>query len=330
MRPNLAWQPFARLLKQLSMFNRSTKESLKRLLRRVFEVGQKTFRINILPHHFYSEVPNIAELKADDYWKQPNTMYGINGANTTEQLAFAQMCCPKELSDSLATLDVHMTAVKANGEDNGYGPIEADFLYSFIIAKQPKRVVQVGCGVSTAIILRAAADAGYTCEVICLEPYPMEFLKRLNSEGKITLVQEKAQKVATELMTNLSPGDLFFVDSTHTVKTGSEVNKLVLEVLPRMPKGVFVHFHDIYFPFDYGRHLMSRDLFFWTESTLLYSFLTNNPRYTIRVAMSMLHYDFPSEMQKLLPAYRPQPNDFGLAVHENGDFPCSIFLEVVA
>src|SRR5215211_7782825 len=66
-----------------------------------------------------------------------------------------------------------------------------------------------------------------------------------------TVIQAEAQKVPLMQLAALEPGDLLFVDSTHTVRPNSEVNLIVLEVLPRLPPGVFVHFHDIYFPYDY-------------------------------------------------------------------------------
>ena len=53
---------------------------------------------------------------------------------------------------------------------------------------------------------------------------------------------------------------MLFVDATHTVKPGSEVNRIILDVLPRLDAGVFVHFHDIYFPYDYQRGLLSSEL----------------------------------------------------------------------
>jgi len=57
----------------------------------------------------------------------------------------------------------------------GFGPTEADFLYCFIATKRPRKIVQVGCGVSTAVILLAAQEAGYKPEVVCIEPYPSRF-----------------------------------------------------------------------------------------------------------------------------------------------------------
>ena len=89
------------------------------------------------------------------------------------------------------------------------------------------------------------------------------------------------------------------------MKVGSEVNYFILEVLPRMIAGAFVHFHDIYFPYDYPRTLMS-DVVSPGESTLLHAFLIANEKYEIAAALSMLHYARPKELGELIPRYRPQ------------------------
>ncbi|HFA48649.1 MAG TPA: class I SAM-dependent methyltransferase [Bacteroidetes bacterium] len=307
---------------------RAIKNRLKSLSRQLFEGGQR-LGINILPHHFYSQTPDIAALKKDTYWKAASSMYGIQGTEIEGQVAFAQSCFTPELTAALSHLDVHKTAIVENGEDGGYGPIEADFLYCFVSKQRPKKIVQVGCGVSTSIVLRAAKDAGYRPEVVCVEPFPMPFLEKMNAEGRIRLVKEKAQKVDLETLTDLGENDLFFVDSTHTVKPGSEVNRIILEVLPRLKKGVFVHFHDIYFPFDYKRDLLEGDLFFWAESTLLHAFLVGNNRYTIRAALSMIHYGEPGALKKLIPHYEPENNDQGLQAGRGKHFPSAIYLQTV-
>lgn len=133
-------------------------------------------------------------------------------------------------------------------------------------------------------------------------------------------------------MSALGPGDVLFIDSTHTVSPGSDVNYVVLEVLPRLAAGVFVHFHDITMPFDYAPSLLSSDLFFWTESVLLHAYLADNPRFEIRLGCAMLHEAALGRMQEIIPTYdRPLRTDRGLLSGEPaGVFPSAMWLEVVA
>ena len=164
----------------------------------------------------------------------------------------------------------------------------------------------------TAVMLLAAEDAGYRPELVCVEPFPTGFLTRSAREGLIELVQARAQDVPREVLTDLGDEGLLFVDSTHTVKPGSEVNRLILEVLPRLEVGGWVHFHDIYFPYDYQRGLIDDELFFSNESVLLHALLINNRALTVRAALSMLHYADPARLGRSLPGYCPAPNDQGL------------------
>ena len=212
---------------------RLIKDTLKKGLRGVFETGQY-FGVNILPKHFYSSTPDIRALRRDEHWRNPFEMVGVAGADLAGQIAFLDDLCPPALSRQWAVLDVHATASKENGQGGGYGVIEAEFLHAFICRHLPQRIAQVGCGVSTSVILRAARIADYEPEVVCVEPYPSPFLLTAHDEGRIRLVSERAENVDRDILTALNPGDMLFIDSTHTVKPGSDVNRIILDVLPRL------------------------------------------------------------------------------------------------
>lgn len=307
---------------------RQVKASAKAGLHGAFELAQR-FGVDVLPRHFYSEIPDIHELRNDDKWKLPRSMKGIRGADVETQLAFAQDCVTEPLQAALMRQDIHRIGCAENGAV-GYGLVEAEFLYCFIGRHKPGKVIQVGSGVSTSVILHAAKDANYRPEITCIDPYPTHFLQEAARRGDITLLPQKCQNVDLSLYTALGPGDLLFVDSTHTVKPGSEVNLLILEVLPRLNPGVFVHFHDIYFPYDYSWSVLT-SLVFPNESVLLEALLTDSPRYSILVSLSMLHHANSPELKKLLPHYQPEPMDHGVrrSQHSHGHFPSSTYLQIM-
>lgn len=305
---------------------RKIKNIAKRLFRKMFEIAQRV-NVNILPSHFYSVIPYLPDLRRTDYWKKPYSMFGVSGIGIENQLKFVKECCTDELIERQRIGNIYDEACKANG-DAGYGPIESDFLYCFIYTKRPRKIVQVGCGVSTAVMLSAAADAGYSPEIVCLDPYPTTFLLNACNSGKIKLIQDKAELVSLALLAELGANGLLFIDSTHAVKVGSDVNRLILEVLPRLEKGSWVHFHNISFPYDYPRHILTTELFFGNESVLLHGFLINNSKYLLRLSMSMMHYSSPFEMKKFLPNYHPAKNEYGLNLSD-GHYPSSAYLEVV-
>lgn len=149
-----------------------------------------------------------------------------------------------------------------NGSDGGYGEIEADFLYCFVRCLRPASIVQVGCGVSTAVCLLASRDEGYNPRIICIEPYPTVFLRNAHESGGVTLIRKKLQDLTLECPKWVGKGDLFFVDSSHTLGPAGEVSQIILEILPRLLPGAYVHFHDITFPYDYDPHVLSSGLFF--------------------------------------------------------------------
>jgi len=257
-------------------------------------------------------------------------MVGVNGTALECQLQFVRECCPAALQGRLRQGGIHEYACKENGE-SGYGPTEADFLFCFIATKRPARIVQVGCGVSTAVILLAAKEAEYQPQITCIEPFPTPYLVRLAEGNRIRLIQEKAQEAGLEVFCGLDAGDLLFIDSTHAVRPGGEVNRLILEVLPRLKTGCLVHFHDIYFPYDYQSSVLTT-LFFGGESTLLHAFLINNCRYSIAASLSMLHHGCPQELQSIFPNYRPAPMNDGLHLSpaNPGHFPSATYLMVKA
>jgi predicted O-methyltransferase YrrM len=298
----------------------------KQRLRDLFEVGQH-FGLNILPLHFYSGIPDIRELRKTDYWKKPRSMIGVKGIDIQSQLAFVQECCSEGLISRQKWLNIYERSCSENG-GAGFGRVEADFLFCFICSKQPGKIIQIGAGLSTAVILLAAGEAGYTPEIICIDPYPNQFLQRAHRLGAIELIPEKAQNVSLELLTKMGENGFLFIDSTHTVKPGSEVNYLILEILPRLPPGSWVHFHDIYFPYDYPRDIMCTNLFFPNESVLLHAFLISNQSYILRASLSILHYESPKELKTFLPNYQASENVHGMAASD-GDFPSSAYLQAI-
>lgn len=309
---------------------RGPRRVAKAALRRLFVAGQRA-GIDVLPRHFYSSIPAIHELRTSHGWRAARSMVGVDGMAAESQLSRLAEWFDARIAAMIAERHPHPPAVTQNGAE-GYGPTESAMLFAFIAQERPRRVIQVGAGVSTAVILDAAERCGLDLEVVCVDPYPTAYLVGEAAAGRIELVRERAQDVALETLVDLDAGDLLFVDSTHTVKPDSEVNRLVLEVLPRLGAGVWVHFHDIWFPYDYPRDLLEDTLFFWNESVLLHAFLIGNAHYRVEVSGSWLHYTARDALAELVPDYRPEDDQDGLRLvgRPRGHFPGSTYLRAVA
>lgn len=303
------------------------RELVKKGAHVAFRLGQRA-GFDLLPRHFYSAVPDLRALAATTSWRDPSPMTGVRGTDLDEQVAELETWFTEAVLARIRERDPYEHATAANGAI-GFGPAEAQMLHAWIATRRPRRVLQIGAGVSTAVVLDAASRHGVDVEVICVDPYPTRMLQTLAAQGAIRLVAEPAQTAPIEVLTDLEAGDLLFVDSTHTVKPGSEVNRIILEVLPRLRRGVVVHFHDITFPYDYQRDVLEAAIFFWTESTLLHAFLVDNARVRVLVSGSMLQYAREADLRRVLPRFDPRVSVQGLDVPGDlRDFAGSTYLLV--
>ncbi|HVN43736.1 MAG TPA: class I SAM-dependent methyltransferase [Steroidobacteraceae bacterium] len=306
------------------MANRTLTDLSKRVLRETFELGQR-LGVDFLPRHFYSEIPDIRLMRRDRSWRAPFSMIGVRGAAIESQLEHLRSWVTPSIARHLREVDVFEAACAENGAV-GFGRIEADLLFAFVASQKPAHIFQVGCGVSTAVCVAAARFAGYQPRITCVDPYPTGVLQRLAAAGSIDLIPERVQSVPLSRLEALGNDTLFFVDSSHTLGPAGEVSRIILEMLPRLKVGSRVHFHDIYFPYDYGRSVLREALFFQHESVLLHAFLAFNSRFSVLASCSMLHYGAPAELRDALPNYRPAPNDDGLSAG-TGHFPSSIYIQ---
>jgi hypothetical protein len=255
-------------------------------------------------------------------------MSGVNGGGAPGQLAWLQEVLRPDLVKKTLAGNVYAAACREQGEP-GFGEIDAQALYCFVHHFRPRRIIQAGCGVSTALCLTAASDAGYRPSLVCIEPYPSAYLRRLADAGQITLRAEKIQDMGREIVDDLEEGDLFFVDSTHTLGPAGEVSRIVLEFLPRLRQGVMIHFHDISLPYDYSPFIFAPhegSLFFPHETILLLAFLTMNPDFSILASLHLMHHKQSEGLQKLLPNYKPARHEDGLIVSP-GHVPGSIYFK---
>jgi hypothetical protein len=126
--------------------------------------------------------------------------------------------------------------------------LDAAAAYAMVRTLKPKRIVEVGSGHSTRFLARAVADGGLGTQITAIDPQPRASIEKLPVEWLCMPVQRVAAFPA------LGEGDVLFIDSSHQLKPGSDVDFLLNAVLPLLPSGVRVHFHDIFLPDDYPEH----------------------------------------------------------------------------
>ena len=240
----------------------------------IFESAERS-GVNILPVHYYSPIPEIASYP--DGGSLPllfDESFGVEIPPKSQNAFFKEV-----LSFAEELEDVPYETSDSNGMrwNNGmFGVLDSSIYYAMIRTHQPSRVLEIGSGFSTLVAVLAAARNGST-RVECVEPYPVDFFsKHLSDLPGIGLTVKKVQEVPLEHFAKLKKKDILFIDSSHVVKAGSDVEYLLFRVLPALPSGVLVHFHDIYLPYGYPRSNLEHHKRFWNENYVLGAFLAGN------------------------------------------------------
>jgi hypothetical protein len=149
---------------------------------------------------------------------------------------------------------------------------DAVLYYSLIRHLRPARVIEVGAGFSTLLAAEAAAKNGQT-RIDCIEPCPRPFLA--SGIPGVHLHVAPVQEIPLEFFGELSDGDILFIDCSHVSRTGSDVNHLLLRVVPSLRPGVWVQVHDVCLPFEYPLDWALRPLDF-NEEYVLAALLANS------------------------------------------------------
>jgi hypothetical protein len=146
--------------------------------------------------------------------------------------------------------------------------------YAMVRRTKPKTIIEVGCGWSTLVADLAIRRNG-SGRILCVEPYPSPMLNSIQSVESI--LQTRVQDVDLAFFNdNLEPGDVLFIDSTHTVKANSDCLHLYLRILPEISKTIYVHVHDVMLPFMFSQETLRDSQIYWTEQYLLYAYLLRN------------------------------------------------------
>lgn len=194
-------------------------------------------------------------------------------------------------------------------DNSWFGYSDAIFLYSFLRKHTPKRIIEIGSGFSSAVMLDTI-DGFFSQrpEVTFVEPYPDRLLSLLRDGDKqqVRLIDKKVQDVPLDVFLSLESNDLLFIDSSHVVKCGSDLQFIFLEMLPRLKPGVFVHFHDVFFPFDYPSEWLIEGRY-WNENYFLRAFLSYNAEWSIRFLNTYVYFVFGNLIRDKMPLCAKSP-----------------------
>lgn len=259
------------------------------------------------PGHFYSPLPSFTEIdRGADRIFGPRDETAIPGVDLkiTEQLELVA-----ELGALAEPLGIPRYATEGwrfHGENASYEMGDASVLAGMLLHIRPTRVIEVGSGYSSALMLDLRDRVLPGLDLTFIEPYPdlLDDLVTDADRASTTHLRTPVQDVAMEVFTGLEAGDVLVIDSSHVAKIGSDVNHLFLEVLPRLDVGVWVHVHDVFWPFEYPERWV-REGRAWNEQYLLRALLQDNDRWEVRLFTHLLQTRHPERFIDAFPGALP-------------------------
>lgn len=256
----------------------------------VKELSEENRKLNQLqgfpPGHFYSPVvePGSIVIREAEIWgkQDAETLPGID-LRTEEQLKLISQFI--QYYPELPYSREKDPLVRYYFDNDYYTHNEAVVLYSIMRHVKPKKIVEIGSGFTSAIMLDTNQRFfDNTIRLCFIDPYPERLMGLMNEKDLVSckVIAQEVQSVPLDIYRELEAGDILFVDSSHVAKTGSDLNHILFEILPVLQPGVLIHFHDIFFPFEYPKAwvMQGRN---WNENYFIRAFLMHNHAYQIRL-----------------------------------------------
>jgi hypothetical protein len=257
-------------------------EIVERLLNSEEFERRKSARLFVPPGHFYSPIVDIDQVRPlFNRPEMPNRLPGIS----LDPLAMAELW--QQFLPFLK--DIPFPEDPAQGfrysfRNPAFSYGDGSILYAMLRHFRPRRLVEVGSGHSSACAMDTIDHhLDGNVQVTFIEPHPELLLEVLGKEtaNRVTIHAACVQDIDLATFTDLEAGDFLFIDSTHVLKTGSDVCHELFNVLPALKPGVFIHFHDIFWPFEYGADWVLRENRSWNEIYALRAFLMYNDAFEI-------------------------------------------------
>ncbi len=270
---------------------------------------------HVTPNHFYQPIPDTREL-SDALWATPSALPGIDVDEQGQIDLLAQFVAAFKAEYEALPRSKAAAPHLYYLNNASFESVDAEILYCMIRHFKPRRVWEIGSGFSTLLAAQAIEENrrldGSRCELVAFEPYPNPTLKT-GFPGLSRLVASRIQDVPLPEFAKLEQNDFLFIDSSHVLKIGSDVQYEYLEVLPRLAEGVIVHCHDIFLPAEYPRDWVVNDHRFWNEQYLLQAFLAFNRAFQVLWAGSFMHLRHPDKLEAAFSSYvrdRTKPGSF--------------------
>ena len=230
--------------------------------------------------HFYSPVVNVKEIEGDK-----ERIFSHNLQTSVELHADRQVEQFSVLSQYFAEMpfsDEPDGRHRYNYNNTSYGFGDACIYWGMLASLRPNRIIEVGSGFTSALALDAIDHFALPTRCTFIDPNPELLLKTAAPiDSRHEIIAERVQSVDSKMVDQLDVNDLLFIDSSHVVKTGSDVHFELTEMLPRLRPGAIVHFHDIFCSFEYPYKWVVNNNYSWNELYFIQAFLMYNSSFEI-------------------------------------------------
>jgi predicted O-methyltransferase YrrM len=284
--------------------------ALLKLVRRVGVYRMKIsrailLRVGVFPirDHYYEPLfdPRHLRRPLDEERPLPGIDFNIPG-----QL---ELLARFDHADELAAIPMSGVEGSFYYANPNFGAGDAEYLYSVIRHFKPARILEIGSGFSTLMMLRAieanrAVNPGYNCRITCVEPYEMAWLE---DKAGIEVLRQPVELLDERKVTELQANDILFIDSSHVVRPQGDVVREFLDLLPLLAPGVLVHVHDIFTPCDYPERWVIEEMRLYSEQYLVEAFMTHNARFGVVAALNLLARRHPDKLAEKFPIFGMQP-----------------------
>jgi len=258
--------------------------------------------------HYNSPIPNQEEILAYTSSRKPLEM-DLPDVKLNKENQFLLLKDFTKFYEELPFPEKQERGCRYYYQNGWYSYSDAIFLYSFLRKHQPKRIIEIGSGFSSAVMLETIERFfSFRPEMTFVEPHPerLKELLTIHDSNRVKLVEKKIQEVPSEVFSTLESGDLVFIDSSHVLKCGSDLHFLMFEILPHLPTGIYVHFHDVFYPFDYPSEWLKEGRY-WNENYFLRAFLSYNSEWSILFFNTYVAFAFGDFVKEHMPLCSKNP-----------------------
>lgn len=256
------------------------------------------YDLQVPPGHYYSPIPDIKDVRLrEDKIFGDKDLRGINlnDDRHLELLNLFKLSYPK----------IQFNEKKADSaryfhNNNMYGKSSASLLFCMMHTLKPMRIIEVGSGFSSAIMLDVNEKYfDSKINLTFIEPYAARLKSLLKEKDyqTVSIIERRLEDIDTNIVGELQENDILFIDSTHVSKIGSDVNLLLFKILPLLKKGVYIHIHDIFYPFEYPKEWIYKGVV-WNELYLVRAFLMYNSTFSIQFLNTYALEKFSNQIQE--------------------------------